>query len=295
LSPLNNLTRPRRIKDPVFLTLLLSVGLHSLLVFPFWRFETLHLTVPDRPMRMVLEIPLTKQIQTAPAPRPRIKKIMPPKTPSREKPVVKPIEKPPVKPVAKLPDQPQEKPANQVVELPEPPPAPVEPVRPVEAKTEAKPPVLTEAEPVKTALPEPIKIPSAATQVIPGEVAKPVSPVVKPAPAPPVVKPVSAPPLDRPAVSAAYLKTVNQRIQKVKRYPRLARDRGIEGEALLEFVLAHDGKLVDTRILRSSGFAILDREALRTVRRATPFPKLPEGTRVGRVVLKVMVSFALTE
>jgi protein TonB len=278
LSPLNNLIKPRRVKNPVYLTFLISVGLHGLLVIPFWQFRTLHLTVPDRPMQLVLEIPLTEQTQSVAPLRRRANRIIPSKTAPVKKPKVKKtVETQPVTPLAELPEQPQEKPAK-IPELSSP---PLEQVKPVLTQTEVKA-VTAAVEPVK-ALPEPAIVAKAGTR-----------PIENSAP-PAAAESVAAPAAERPAVSSAFLQSVYRKIEKCKRYPRLARDRGIEGETLLEFVLAHDGKLVGARVLRSSGFAILDQEALRIVRRAAPFSKLPEGTLVGRVVLKVPISFAIMD
>jgi protein TonB len=280
LSPLNNLAKTRRVKDPLILTLLISVVFHTLLLFPFWRFRTLNLTVPDKPMELVLEIPLTKQLQEVAPPRRQVNKVIPPKTPSVQKPLVKPVEKLPPKPEEK----PEEKPVVKKVKIPETPllPSPAQ-KKMVEAPTEVKPvePEVTPSEPVET-LPVIAKV---APREI--EIEKPAPPVVKPAPAPVV---------ERSGLSAAYRHTLEQKIQKNLRYPRLARDRGIEGVAFLEFVMDYEGELLNTpRIIRSSGFAILDREAILAVRRAAPFPKLPQGMRVGRLTLTMPLSFTIKD
>jgi protein TonB len=273
LSPLNNWKRPQRNKNTLLSTLLISIGLHGVLLFPFWQFRTLKLTVPERPMRMVLNIPLAEQVQPVTPPRRQLNKVVPSPAKRAAKPIVKPVEKPVVKAPAPLP----EKNVAKAAEIPASPavnPAPPfsEKQKPAAVRMETKP-VITEAEPQQAVHTEPV---AAAVTAPPGEVEKP------------------APSVNQSSVSPAYLQKVFDKIKKGKRYPRLARDRGIEGAVLLEFVLASDGKLVDIRVLHSSGFAILDREALQTIRRAAPFPKLPEGTLAGRVALKVPISFALT-
>jgi protein TonB len=225
-------------------------------------------------MRMVLEIPLTEEVPTGEPLRRQVHQIMP----HQKQTVVKPA----VKPVEKLPPRPEERPVAKVVEIPKPVPSElVKTVEPVQPQMETKPVIAETApqsEPQAAPVPEPVKTPSL---------------LMNGAKTGSETSSASASTVVKPAVSAAYLETVYQKIEKCKRYPRLARYRGIEGEALLEFVLARDGKLMDTRVLRSSGYAILDREALLTVRRAKPFPKLPEGTRAGQVALKVAISFAI--
>jgi len=59
-------------------------------------------------------------------------------------------------------------------------------------------------------------------------------------------------------------------------YPPEAVARGIEGETILILRYAADGRLLDARIARSSGHAILDQAALRAVR-ATP--RIADGPR----------------
>ena len=287
MSQLNSMKRLRLVKDPLFLTLLISTSLHILLVFPFWRFRTLHLTVPERPLQMVLEIPLTEPVDSVEPPS-RVNKMSPHQQPSREKPVVKPIAKPIGKPPLQTVTQPKpllEKPAVKAVEQPEVLHKSIETAKTVVSQPEVKS-ATPVAEPVNQTLPQPDQATTIVNQVPPSEVNQSVAPRVESKPAPPA---------ERSALSSAYIRTLNQKIQNCKRYPRLARDRGIEGEALIEFFLAGDGKLLDARVIRSSGFTILDKEALLTIRRASPFPKLPEETLAGQVVLKVTINFALLD
>jgi protein TonB len=268
LSPLNNWKRQRQNKNPLLSTLLLSIGLHGVLLFPFWQLRTAEVAIPERPVRLTLEIPLTERVQAVAPPCRQLNKIMLPQAKRVAKPLVKPVAKPAVKAPVPLPDKVVEK----AVEIPE--PHAVNPAPPVPKKSNVVPletkSVIAQTGPPKMVLPAAGKVSSKEAED-------------------------SALPAKIVSISPGYLQKIFDRIQKGKRYPRLARDRGIEGAVLLEFVLAHDGKLVDSRVLRSSGFAILDQEALQTVRRATPFPKLPEWTAVGRVTLKMPISFAITD
>ncbi|TCP61960.1 protein TonB [Rhodovulum bhavnagarense] len=64
------------------------------------------------------------------------------------------------------------------------------------------------------------------------------------------------------------------RVTRHHRYPRGATAQGV---ALVELVVDREGNLVSARLLRSAGDATLDRAALATVHRASPFPKAPDG------------------
>lgn len=61
-------------------------------------------------------------------------------------------------------------------------------------------------------------------------------------------------------------------IERAKRYPLFARDRGIEGKVTAEFSIDTNGLPEDVRIKRSSGSKILDSAAKETIIRAAPFP-----------------------
>ncbi len=61
-------------------------------------------------------------------------------------------------------------------------------------------------------------------------------------------------------------------IERVKNYPRLARQRGIEGVVRLRFKLNPSGSVERVEIIRSSGHTILDTDSVNTVYRAAPMP-----------------------
>lgn len=92
---------------------------------------------------------------------------------------------------------------------------------------------------------------------------------------------------------SSYLQVVVARINSVKRYPRFARLRGIEGRVTLEFVLLGDGRLEKFMITGSSGYAVLDEEAVATLRRAAPFPPVPEKTVDDRIKMTITIVFEL--
>jgi periplasmic protein TonB len=60
-----------------------------------------------------------------------------------------------------------------------------------------------------------------------------------------------------------------------KRWPDADRAHRLQGEVTLEFTLDRAGQVVDSRVLHSSGFAVLDDEAMSTLKRATPLPMPP--------------------
>ncbi len=65
---------------------------------------------------------------------------------------------------------------------------------------------------------------------------------------------------------------IESAIEKSKNYPRLARERGIQGVVHVRFKLTPSGDVETVEIVKSSGYDILDDASVRTVYRAVPMP-----------------------
>lgn len=92
---------------------------------------------------------------------------------------------------------------------------------------------------------------------------------------------------------AAYLNDVRGRLERAKRYPWLARLRGMEGTSLVRFAIGRTGEVRDVDVVRSSAHRLLDEAAVDTVRRAAPFPALPDNLGTEAVEMDVPVVFEL--
>lgn len=71
-----------------------------------------------------------------------------------------------------------------------------------------------------------------------------------------------------------------QRIERAKRYPAQARRWGLEGTAEVQFRIAGDGSVEAVTVVKSSGFALLDRASVETIKRAAPLPVISGTIRV---------------
>lgn len=91
----------------------------------------------------------------------------------------------------------------------------------------------------------------------------------------------------------AYLGELAAWLERHKRFPRVAQRRSIEGTAVLHFVVAADGQVLDSTILRSAGHALLDDAVIDMVRRASPLPPRPAGLGTGPMALSVPIAFRL--
>ncbi len=74
---------------------------------------------------------------------------------------------------------------------------------------------------------------------------------------------------------SALLGMIRKKIMNAKRYPRRAREDGVEGRCGLKFRISPDGSAEEVQLTTSSGYELLDEEAKATVKRAAPFPFYP--------------------
>ncbi|MDD5021774.1 MAG: energy transducer TonB [Endomicrobiaceae bacterium] len=88
-----------------------------------------------------------------------------------------------------------------------------------------------------------------------------------------------------------YQKNIKQKIQREKKYPRLALRLGHEGKARVSFFVLSSGEITDLKLINSSGFKELDAEALDAVRHASPFSVFPEGIKNEKIGIEIDVLF----
>lgn len=82
-------------------------------------------------------------------------------------------------------------------------------------------------------------------------------------------------------------------IANFKMYPKIAQMRGWQGEVVLELQLSQDGQLTSSKVIKSSGFDVLDNESLEMVKRASPFPVPPEILKNRSFNILVPIRFKL--
>jgi periplasmic protein TonB len=145
---------------------------------------------------------------------------------------------------------------------------------PKEEETEATPPPKEETKP-----PEPE-----------AEVAMPEPP--KPEP-PQEQKQATAPPASRatPRSVTNWQSELAAHIEHFKRYPADARAHGEQGIARVAFTIDHEGHLLASRIVQSSGSAALDHETLEMLTRAQPMPRPPGELKDRELSFVVPVRF----
>jgi protein TonB len=208
------------------------------------------------------------------------------------------------------PKPPAAAPAPRPAPLPKPTPPQAEPV----PAARPAPPVEREGD----LLPSP-------TRATPGEQAArppaPVAPAAPPAPAPSppsttrsrpppdlvpswdseVYAPYTAPRAGAPDLDAAgrrvipldtaddrfisYFLSIKRQIEYIWDYPQRAAERGEHGDCIIQFTILKDGRVRDIKLLRSSGFPDLDREALNAVADGAPYNPIPPRLATDELVV----------
>lgn len=182
-----------------------------------------------------------------------------------------------------------------------PPPAPAPPPAPVpEAKPKPKPEPARKAEvvqrekPIVTPTPAPAPVPAPAPAP-----AEPSAPVAKAAPSP---SPVPAPPApagpsvpDTASLVEQYRSALLAEARRHKAYPTAAVDNGWEGEVLVRMAIGADGAIAALEVRSSSGYPLLDRQAVEMFRRAKPHVALPQALRGKPFAVELRAVFNLKD
>jgi len=81
--------------------------------------------------------------------------------------------------------------------------------------------------------------------------------------------------------------------ERYKRYPRQAMDRGWQGKVEVRLVIGENGRTRTASIKTSSGYEVLDRQALDMVKKAKPLTPIPAALRGREFTIDIPVIFDL--
>ena len=93
---------------------------------------------------------------------------------------------------------------------------------------------------------------------------------------------------------ADYASVLLAWLERHKEYPPAAQQRRQQGVVLLYIVIDRDGRVINSRIQKSSGQQLLDQAALAMLERAQPLPPIPDDMNKERLKFVVPVQFFLT-
>ncbi len=74
---------------------------------------------------------------------------------------------------------------------------------------------------------------------------------------------------------AEHFRYIGDLVRKHLVYPAMAQKMGWGGKVVVSFVIMENGSAGNIHLVESSGIPLLDRSALETIRRASPFPRPP--------------------
>jgi periplasmic protein TonB len=180
-----------------------------------------------------------------------------------------PAPAPPV-PATDLPLGPEEMPVEQN-------PPPKEETKPPEQMAEV---ALQEPEPPK---PQP---PVEATAPPPSAAVAIAVPDEKPPTAGSDVQPM-------PVAVQRWQNSLSAQIRRFQRYPARAIARREQGSAAITFRIDNNGRVVESRIIKSSGSSDLDQELFAMVTRAQPLPKPPPDAKPADLEITFAMNFSL--
>jgi protein TonB len=84
---------------------------------------------------------------------------------------------------------------------------------------------------------------------------------------------------------------ISASIKRNLRFPETSRARRQQGVAQVSFVLDRQGRVLESRVVRSAGAAALDQEALAVLQRAQPFPPPPSDLPGERFARSIVMTF----
>lgn len=93
----------------------------------------------------------------------------------------------------------------------------------------------------------------------------------------------------------SYNRWLKIKVESVLHYPNLAAESGLQGTIYIKFDILKDGSLGGVEILKSSGYPILDNEAVRSIQSSAPFQPLPDDWHMERYPIRAAVLFYLGE
>ena len=88
-----------------------------------------------------------------------------------------------------------------------------------------------------------------------------------------------------------YSRAVQKRILEALRYPVSAKDAGFQGTVKLRLRISYVGELMEAVVKESSGYRILDENALKAAREVGYFPPFPSSMELKDIWIDVPVVY----
>jgi periplasmic protein TonB len=183
-----------------------------------------------------------------------------------------------------------------MLELPEMTAAPTTPPSdltpgPPEMETEATPPPKEETKPIEQEAEVALPIPEPPMPQPPVEQHEATAAPSVELPPSAAAPPKAGAEVRTPVALVRWQSTLAAHLERFKRYPSAARAHNEQGTVRIAFTIDHEGHLLQSRIVQSSGSSQLDQETLDMLSRAQPMPKPPGNTPDSALSFIVPVRF----
>ncbi|NQU17997.1 MAG: energy transducer TonB [Candidatus Saganbacteria bacterium] len=90
-----------------------------------------------------------------------------------------------------------------------------------------------------------------------------------------------------------YLAEIRKRIAQFKKYPQTAKSRNWEGSPKVEFAILESGEIKGLKLTKGTKHQLLNEEALETIKRAAPFPPIPQTLGSSAIKVALVLVFRL--
>lgn len=91
----------------------------------------------------------------------------------------------------------------------------------------------------------------------------------------------------------SYFAGIKRKIELVWGYPAAA--AGIQGDVVIDFVIARSGRLDSVTLVQGSGHKVLDDEALGAIRKASPYDPIPSRYRIPNLQIRAHFLYTVTQ
>jgi protein TonB len=276
----------------MLLSAILAVGIHACLLWADFGWIGKKPYFKPKPQRVTLILVSRPMPQAKP-----VSKLSKPVLPAAPVPATEPTPKP--KPEVNPEPKPKPKSASKPIPKPETKsqPEPV-PVHTPEIKTTPHPPEETKP---SLLMPASEPVPYSQTELITRKEKSDVpatlpEPETRPQKVPKPVEqdqPASVGPVEAPQASAVIREAEPRyRDNPLPRYPMLARKRGYQGTVILDVFIDKDGRVMDMKVFKTSGYAVLDKAARATVEKWLFEPGMKGAEKI-EMWVKIPIRFQL--